>query len=225
MDGEEAMMLCIDSADFEELRTSAAMPFIAGATTNPALIGKALGKEKVTIEELLAFLEKVRSLVNGHLFVQTLADDAAGIIKEARHIHEALKARCIIKIPATEEGLRALGMLETDGIATAATAVHTSTQAYLALLGGTRYVIPYYSRMETQGHQGLERIGDLLSLTAGTRGELLVASVKNAADVHHLLMAGVRCLTLPLAVIREMCQSPFTEKAVRDFSAKLSLIT
>jgi len=218
------VQLFLDSANPDEIREASKLPFLSGVTTNPGLIAKATGKSTLSEKEFLQFLEDI-SFVPGEIFVQTNACTSGAMIEEAKTVYRQTKAPSIIKIPATEEGLKAIKELEEEGIPTAATAVYTVLQGALALSCGARYIIPYYSRMEKYQIDGLERITQLLKIciTEGDENRLLVASVKSVADVENLLLIGVSAFTLSFNLIRELVRSEYTEEAVKEFNSLLSI--
>lgn len=92
------MQLIIDSANLDDIRELVDYYPIDGVTTNPSIIVK----EK---KNFLQLLEEIREVIgcNRELFVQTLADHAEEIVKEAKYIRENILDKLVIKVPVTKE--------------------------------------------------------------------------------------------------------------------------
>lgn len=219
------MAIYLDSADLTEIEKFVDFPFIFGVTTNPTLISKALGKKEITRKDLEEHIKKIADLCDGEIFVQTTASKADKMVEEAKGIHKILGDRGIVKIPLTGEGLKAIDILSDEKIRTAATAVFTPVQAYLAMLSGADFVIPYYSRLQKRAQDGLDIVEDILDIIENQEleGQLLVASVKNAFDVLEIVRAGADCVTLPGDLISELMLHQQTDEAVKDFDKSLKI--
>lgn len=215
------MRLYIDSADLEELGHLPKTPYFKGVTTNPALIAQNMGKNEVTDTEYFAFLRKIRDVIKGELFIQLISQDYSEAVYEIAKIREIISQPLVIKIPATQAGFYAVSRLAKEGIDTAATAVYTPTQAFFAVAAGAKYVIPYYSRIDQYEKRGIDTIQDILSVAGEER--VLVASVKTAADLHYLILSGVRNVTLPYELAKNVSYSEFTEEAIEEFAEKLQV--
>ena len=64
--------------------------------------------------------------------------------------HELVKIHDVItiKIPMTEEGLKAVSVLSKEGIKTNVTLIFSANQALLAARAGASYVSPFVGRMD-----------------------------------------------------------------------------
>lgn len=213
----------IDSADIKEIQKAFKYPFISGVTTNPKLISKALGKEVLKREDFFSYILKIRELFQGKLFIQTNFYETEKIVKESIEIYKFLEEDCIIKIPATLEGIKAIYHLAEEGVETAATAVFNGIQAHFASCGGASYVIPYFSRVTRSLRSGIDLIFEIANVIDPSTTSILVASVKERADVLELLKIEVSALTLPLNLIESLLDSPDTEKASLEFQKALKI--
>lgn len=219
-------MIYLDSADLKEISESRNYPFIEGVTTNPKLIAKALGRSRITRKEFLDHVKAISKKTDGTIFVQTNYTETKKIIEEAREIHSILKDRVVIKLPATITGLQAMDELSGEDIRLAATAVFTGVQAYLAMVSGAEFVIPYYSRTNWSMQDGMELVQDILDIaeTSGYDTRILVASIKNPFQVLELLREGVDAITMPLELIGELLVNSNTIAAVREFESVLEVV-
>ena len=219
------MAIYLDSANLEEIKDIKAYPFVEGVTTNPALIAKALGKERITAEEFEEHIKKIKELVKGEIFVQTNFSESVKIIEEGKRISKILGNQAVIKIPVSLEGFKAMQKLSSQGIKTAATAVFTAVQGYLAVLSGAEYVIPYYSRLQRGGQDGLDIVEDLMDIFESNDfdAKLLLASVKTPFDVLEIVRAGADGVTLPKCTIDELIFHHQTKEAVEQFDKALKV--
>lgn len=117
------LKLFLDSADPEKIRRALDFYPLDGVTTNPTILSR-------QNTELLPLLKELRKITEGKLlFVQVTAEKSDDMVCEAQKTANLLGGDICIKIPATEEGLRAIKILSRDGISTTATAVYSVSQA------------------------------------------------------------------------------------------------
>jgi len=93
------MRFFLDSANIEEIKQAWDMGVIAGLTTNPSLVAK----EGRDFHELL---NTVTGIVDGPISAEVIALDKEGMLQEAR-VLAAIHPNIVVKIPMTEEGLKA----------------------------------------------------------------------------------------------------------------------
>ena len=215
------MKLYIDSADLNELKKLQKTSFISGITTNPTLIAKGLGKNKVTSEEYLSHLEKIRETISGEMFVQLMANNKNDMLNEANAIKDAIRGPLVFKIPANNDGFNTIAQLSKDGISVSATAVYTAFQAYLAIASGAKYVIPYFSRIDQHDKQGIEAIREIMSISG--QDKLLVASVKSETTLYYLLMEGVKNFTLSYSLLTQISECDLTQESINEFAKNLQI--
>lgn len=214
------MKLYIDSADLTELANLKNSPFVDGVTTNPSLIASGMGKNEVSDVEYFDYLQKIRKLSPGELFIQLASTEKDSVVYEISRIKELIRWPVVIKVPAVPDGYYAIAKSSKEGFVSAATAVYSSGQACLALAAGAKYVIPYYSRLKKIG-DALETIKEILNVTGPER--LLVASIKSEKDFSVLLREGIINFTVPYSLFHSMGINENTEKAVAGFSSKLKV--
>ena len=204
------MALYLDSALPDEARQAAALGFVAGITTNPALIAQA-GRPR---EELVAELCRA---VRGPVFVQLVSAEDSEAEAEGRALHALSPSQVHLKVPCTLEGLRLIARLSAQ-IPCAATAVYSPAQAWLAAQAGARYAIPYVNRATRLLGDGLALVRGMAGVLAGTPAAILAASIKTPEEAAATLAAGAQHLTLPLAVISAMAEHPLTRQAIEEFA-------
>ena len=84
----------------DEIREAASWGILSGVTTNPSLIAKE-GRDFKTV------VKEITELVDGPVSAEVLSEDAEGMIAEAHELSK-IHPNVTIKIPMTEEGLKAL---------------------------------------------------------------------------------------------------------------------
>lgn len=218
-------MLYLDSAVIEEAREAARLPFVGGVSCNPTLLARAMGSLAVTPDEVAAHLAAMADAHPGVHYVQTLAQDLDGIVRDAHRFLLTIRpSRLVVKIPYSQEGLRAVRRLEKEGVTTCVTAVVSPLQAYVAATSGASWIAPYCHRITAAGGDGIEAVGAMLEIFEKHRlpCRLLVASVKSLQEMEAIILRGAQRVTVPLALLREALVHPLTVDALRDFAKNLA---
>jgi transaldolase len=211
------MKILIDSAVIGEVRPALASGFVAGVTTNPTLLRRA-GVRATELPELAGQVIRAGA---GELHLQVYADDADGMLADARGLIALDPTRVVVKIPATPAGYRAAARLAADGARVTLTAVYTLRQALLAQSVGARYVAIYLGRMRDAGLDALELAREMQALlraqSAGV--DILAASIRDPDEIVALGHAGVGAATLPAAILGRLLESDATAQAAATFGA------
>lgn len=208
------MRLYIDSANIDKITQLNEYYPIAGVTTNPTLL----------VNENRAYLDvlkDIRSIIGDdkELFVQAVGDTAEEIVEESRFIMQQLSGKVIVKIPVTEEGIKAMEILSSENIPTLATTVYTAFQALIAAMSGANYVAPYVNRIDNLAGDGVNVVAEIAQLfeTYGLSCEILAASFKNLQQVHEICLVGAETVTVDPEIIEKMIAFPATVTDVSVF--------
>jgi len=207
------MKLFLDTADVEEIRKGVALGVVSGVTTNPTLVARVRRPLPEVVKEICA-------LVPGPVSAEVLASDAEGMVEEARHL-ASLAPNVVVKIPITEEGLRAVKVLSGEGIATNVTLVFSPNQALLAALAGATYVSPFVGRLDDVGHDGMEVVRTTVSIFRqyGFSTQVIAASIRHPMHVVAAAQAGAPIATVPFGVLMQMLRHPLTDAGIERFQA------
>ena len=118
------MEFLFDSANLEAIEKYSAYFPITGVTSNPSIL-KAEGKI-----DLFSHMRKIRQIIGPEktLHMQVIAEDCEGILKEARAILKNVDDLVYIKVPTTEEGLKAMRALKAEGVHVTATAIYSKSK-------------------------------------------------------------------------------------------------
>ena len=212
---EKNMKIFIDTANIEDVRKANDMGVICGVTTNPSLIARE-GRDFFEV------IKEIASIVDGPISgeVKATTVDAQGMIKEGRNI-AAIAPQMVVKIPMTEEGLKAVKVLSKEGIKTNVTLIFTANQALLAARAGAAYVSPFLGRLDDISQPGIDlvrTIADIFNIYQ-IDTEIIAASVRNPIHVTDCALAGADIATVPYSVIEQMFRHPLTEQGIAKFQA------
>jgi TalC/MipB family fructose-6-phosphate aldolase len=210
------MELMLDTANLAEIEKALEYYPISGITSNPTII-KAEGGVP-----FFSHMRAVRTLIGQErsLHVQVIAQEAQAIIREAEKILSVLGEETYIKIPVTQEGLKAIKTLSSRGVNITATAIYTTFQGILAMLSGARYLAVYYNRMLNIDIDAAKVIKELSGLLWAntTKTQVLAASFKNINEITTAYACGASCCTVPPHLLTTALTMPSITKAVDDFS-------
>ncbi|MBP7319678.1 MAG: fructose-6-phosphate aldolase [Lachnospiraceae bacterium] len=209
------MKLFIDTAKVEDIKAANDMGVICGVTTNPSLIAKE-GRDFTEV------IREIAQIVDGPISgeVKATTVDAQGMIAEGREIAKIHK-NMIVKIPMTAEGLKAVKVLNSEGIKTNVTLVFSANQALLAARAGATYVSPFLGRLDDISTPGVELISTIAEIFQihGIETEIIAASVRHPMHVTDCALAGADIATVPFQVIAQMIQHPLTTQGIDKFQA------
>ena len=207
------MRFFIDTANVDEIRKANDMGVICGVTTNPSLIAKEGRDFKKTIEEITTIVD---GPISGEVKATTVK--AEDMIAEAREIAKIHK-NMVVKIPMTDEGLKAVKVLSKEGIKTNVTLIFSANQALLAARAGATYVSPFIGRLDDISVDGLELIRTISEIfaTHAIETEIISASVRHPIHVTECALAGADIATVPYSVIVQMTKHPLTDQGIEKF--------
>ncbi|MFH1312943.1 MAG: fructose-6-phosphate aldolase [Candidatus Eisenbacteria bacterium] len=207
------MKFFIDTANVEEIQEAASLGILDGVTTNPTLLAREKGKG-----DFKEILKKICEIVQGPVSAEVVGQDADAMLVEAKKLAKIDK-HIVIKVPLTMEGLKAIGRLKAEGIATNATLVFSPTQAILAAKAGASFLSPFVGRLDDVSHYGMDLIRQIATIYENYdyETEVIVASVRNPLHVVEAALAGADIVTIPFKVIGQMIKHPLTDVGVTKF--------
>ena len=205
------MKFFIDTANVEEIKKGLAMGLVDGVTTNPTLLAREKRNPEETIREIL-------SLVPGPVNLEVLSTQGKEMVGEAGRL-ASLGDQVVVKIPMTEEGMKAVKILSRDGIRTNVTLVFQPLQALIAAKAGAGYVSPFVGRLDDISAPGMEVVEQIVAIYTnyGFETEVIVASVRNPLHVLHAAMMGADIATIPFTVLTQLMSHPLTDRGIERF--------
>lgn len=207
------MKIFIDTANFDEIKAAYDMGFIAGVTTNPSLIVK----EKRDLKEVI---KQIAALVEGPVSAEVISTTAPEMVAEA---HELVKlgSNVVIKVPMTEEGLKAVAILAKEGIKTNVTLIFNANQALLAARAGASFVSPFVGRIDDMSMDGITLIEDIaeIFMIHDIKSEIIAASVRTPMHMIQCAKAGAHIATVPYKVLTASLKHLLTDAGLAKFLA------
>jgi len=206
------MKIFIDTANLNEIRKAKALGLVDGVTTNPTLLAKE-GEETETL------IRKISKEVKGPINVEVTGTRSEEIVKEAR-VMATWGDEIVIKIPITQEGLKAVRGLSSEGIRTNVTLLFSPSQAILAAKAGATYVCPFLGRLDDISFSGIDLIQQIRGIYDNydeITTQIIVASVRNPIHVIEAGLIGAEIVTIPPAIIEQMVKHPLTDKGIAQF--------
>lgn len=205
------MKIFIDTANVEEIKDAWQLGIIDGVTTNPSLIAK-------ENREPIALLKEICEIVDGPVSAEVISLKHEEMVKEAIALSE-IHQNIVVKIPMTEDGLRAVKSLSQRGIKTNVTLIFSPTQALLAAKAGATYVSPFVGRLDDISHFGMDLIRDIQMIFENYDfpTEVIVASIRNPLHVVEAARVGAHIATIPYSVIKQLIKHPLTDIGIERF--------
>jgi len=211
------MKIFIDTANIEEIKEAMKLGVVDGVTTNPTLLSREISR---TGNDSNSILKEICDIVQGPISGEVIALESAKMVEEARDLAK-IDEHIVVKIPMTEEGLKAVATLSKEGIKTNVTLVFSAVQAMLAAKAGATYVSPFVGRLDDINHIGMDLVESIAAIfeNYGFTTEIIVASVRNPLHVLDSALIGADIATIPFKVIRQLAKHPLTDIGIERFLA------
>jgi transaldolase len=206
------MRFFLDTANVDQIKQALKLGVISGVTTNPTLVAKEGTADYETV------VKKICSIVPGSVSVEVLAEDAAGMIAEAR-IKASWAPNVTIKIPSTAAGLEAIATLTRESIETNMTLCFSLNQALLGAQAGATYVSSFVGRLDDIGQDGIELVKDIVAIFKQYQlpTQVIAASIRHPLHCVAAAKAGAHIATVPYSVLTQMMNHPMTNIGVKRF--------
>lgn len=205
------MKFFLDTANTREIKYYAQFGLVDGVTTNPTLISRE-GRDFETV------IKEIAEIVPGPVSAEVTAIKAEEMIDQARKEIKWAK-NVVVKIPMTEEGLKAVRILNNEGIKTNVTLIFSVAQGLLAAKAGATYISPFLGRLDDIGGSGIKLVKDLHQVLQnyGFKTEIIAASVRGIQHVEEAALAGANIVTIPVSVFGKLWSHPLTVKGLENF--------
>lgn len=210
------MKIFIDTADLNEIEEIASWGILDGVTTNPTL----LAKSGYSFEKVIG---TIFDLVDGPISLEVLSEKSNDMVKEAKDIIAKIsqdhRKNIAIKIPMTQDGLKAVKTLSKEKIKTNVTLIFSANQALLAAKAGAAFVSPFIGRLDDNGQEGMKIIEEIMDIFYNyeIETEVIVASIRHPIHVIEAARLGADIATIPPDVLRKMIKHPLTDSGIKKF--------
>jgi transaldolase len=205
------MQFFIDTANIDEIKQAIDWGILDGVTTNPTLAAK-------TGRPFMDVVKDILSIVDGPVSLETVSLDTEGMVKEGRFLAE-LGDNVVVKIPMTKEGMKAVNILEEEGIPTNVTLIFSPMQALVAAKAGASYVSPFIGRLDDISTDGMNLVRDIRIIfdNYGYETEIIAASIRHPIHVLEAAKAGADIATIPFNVLEALFKHPLTDIGIEKF--------
>lgn len=218
------MQIYIDSANLDEIRKADKLGVISGITTNPVILARERGNAEQIIKNL------TENFPGYPIFVQVTGDSAKQMTNQA-FAYMQISSEIVVKIPACEQGLMAIHMLNKSvnprerHCKICATTVLTAAQAVMCAAAAVDYVAPYVGDIDEIGYSGMSSVKEIIQALEGTGTKVLAAAADRAQDIVEIAKSGADILTVSPEGIFNVFQRtfPLTERYLSLFSDAASV--
>ena len=126
----------------------------------------------------------------------------------------------VVKVPLTEDGLKACKELSIQNIKVNVTLCFSSAQALLAGKLGATYISPFIGSLDDIGTSGLNLIKEIVKIYNNYNKEIktqvLAASIRSPLQVSQVAIMGAHVATIPPKIITQMIKHPLTDSGLKS---------
>jgi len=198
----------LDTANLDEIEEILDWGLIKGVTTNQKIFLKEKGcnfEEQSKI--ILKLVDPLPVSLEGPNNLDELIENAKEYSKWGKNV--------VIKVPMLPDGdgLKAVKILEGQGIKTNVTAMMTVNQAFLAITAGASYASLFYNRIRDSGDDPIDTVKRSRAIIdeGGYKTKLIVGSIRNPSDITEIVSANPHIITIPYKILKQM---PYHERTV-----------
>jgi len=207
------MKFFLDTANLDEIRDAASIGILDGVTTNPTLVSKQ-GEQK----GFKQLVKEICEIVNGPVSAEVISTDVERMLDEARDLAN-IHPHVVVKMPLTEQGIRATKIVSDEGIKVNVTLVFSPSQALIAAKAGATYVSPFVGRLDDISEIGMNIVKDIVDIYKNYdfNTQVLVASIRHPVHVVEAGKAGAHVSTMPYKVFKQLLKHPLTDTGLERF--------
>ncbi|WP_073998500.1 fructose-6-phosphate aldolase [Anaerococcus urinomassiliensis] len=205
------MKFFLDTANVDEIKRVNDLGLCDGVTTNPSLINK----EGRDFKEVVSEISKI---VDGPVSAEVTCYDYEGMVDQARDLAK-WSENIVVKIPMTEDGLKAIHTLSMEGIKTNCTLIFSLSQGIMAMKAGATYISPFMGRIDDMGENGAELVASLRDVIDiyGYESEIIAASIRHINHLEEAALAGAHIATIPGSLFEKLWTHPLTTAGIDAF--------
>ena len=205
------MKFFLDTANVDQIKRINDLGLCDGVTTNPSLIKKEGRDFKEVVTE-------IASIVDGPISAEVTSYDYEEMVKEATEISKWAE-NIVVKIPMTEDGLKAINTLSKKGIKTNCTLIFSVSQGLMAAKAGATYISPFVGRIDDMGEDGGELIYNLKQVldNYGFDTQIIAASIRTNKHLEDAALAGSHIATIPGKLFEKLWTHPLTSQGIENF--------
>lgn len=205
------MKFFLDTANVDEIKRVNDLGLCDGVTTNPSLINK----EGRDFKEVVSEISKI---VDGPVSAEVTCYDYEGMVDQARDLAK-WSDNIVVKIPMTEDGLKAIHTLSKEGIKTNCTLIFSLSQGIMAMKAGATYISPFMGRIDDMGESGAKLVSELRDVIDiyGYDSQIIAASIRHIGHLEEAALAGAHIATIPGTLFEKLWSHPLTDAGIESF--------
>lgn len=205
------MKFFLDTANIEEIKRVNDLGLCDGVTTNPSIIKK----EGRDFEEVV---KEICKLVDGPVSAEVTSYECDGMVEQARALSKWAE-NIVVKIPMTEEGLKAINILSKEKIKTNCTLIFSVSQGLMAMKAGATYISPFMGRIDDMGESGAKLVSELRDVIDiyGYNSQIIAASIRHIGHLEEAALAGAHIATIPGTLFEKLWSHPLTDAGIESF--------
>lgn len=205
------MKFFLDTANIEEIKRVNDLGLCDGVTTNPSIIKK----EGRDFEEVV---KEICKLVDGSVSAEVTSYECEGMVEQARALSKWAE-NIVVKIPMTEEGLKAINILSKEKIKTNCTLIFSVSQGLMAMKAGATYISPFMGRIDDMGESGAKLVSELRDVIDiyGYDSQIIAASIRHIGHLEEAALAGAHIATIPGTLFEKLWSHPLTDAGIESF--------
>ena len=204
----------LDTANIDEIKEILEWGLIRGVTTNQQIFLKEKG---CNFEEQS---KKILKLVEPHPVSLEGPNSFDELIQTAEEYSKWGK-NVVIKVPMLPDGsgLKAVKILEGQGIKTNVTAMMTVNQAFLAIAAGASYASLFFNRIRDSGDDPVETVKQTRAIIdqGGYKTKLIVGSIRTSENVEEIVSCNPHIITIPYKILKDMPFHGTTVSTLKEF--------
>lgn len=206
------MKFFLDTANLDEIQRANEWGILDGVTTNPTLIAQEKG---VGYQQRL---KEICQVVSGPVSAEVVGETKEQMLKEADAFLK-IAPNIAIKLPTTEQGVRALKELADRGVMVNMTLCFQSLQALIVARLGATFVSPFVGRLDDIEDPGMELVQSIRTIydNYGLKTQVLAASIRSTMHLVQAAEIGADVVTVPYKVFAAMLKHPLTDIGLQQF--------
>ena len=202
------MEIFLDTANTDEIEEILEWGIIRGVTTNQKIFLKEKGCNfEQQSKKILKMVQPYPVSLEGPNSLNELIQNAKEYTKWGKNV--------VIKVPMLPDGdgIKAVKILEDEGIKTNVTAMMNLNQAFLAMNAGASYASLFFNRIRDHGDNPAEIVKQTRKTIeeGGYKTKLIVGSIRKPEDVAEIITAKPHIITIPYKILKQM---PYHERTV-----------
>ena len=205
------MKFFLDTANIEGIKRVNDLGLCDGVTTNPSIIKK----EGRDFEEVV---KEICKLVDGPVSAEVTSYECEEMVEQARALSKWAE-NIVVKIPMTEEGLKAINILSKEKIKTNCTLIFSVSQGLMAMKAGATYISPFMGRIDDMGESGAKLVSELRDVIDiyGYDSQIIAASIRHIGHLEEAALAGAHIATIPGTLFEKLWSHPLTDAGIESF--------